>query len=681
MKSTSIKYLGIMLKSSLDAERTLMGTWLTSILYSLVILSAACSDGSDPGLLDSGDGDVDIDRDGDREIVIEVDDEADADQDVEAEGDPDSDTEIDSEDDSSLDIDQDIEAEGDTSKPYGSISGNVLTQAAYLDLSYTVMLFDHAVDVGNFPGNQALDVSVHIERDPQQQTISFSIDNVPPGEYYLYVETHTCQFLNTSGDPTLAIGAAANPISLDRHGNLSPDPVQVDFSGSDLSCRTIPKGTAAISGILHTPKEFLGLLTRVGATTFDAGKLGSVAQIISPADPVLADQDRISYSFSLTELPAGKFELMAMIDRNDTGLLDSFREISLYAYSPLDLSEGEQLTDIEFYSFVQDPALASISGTIHTQGAYMTSVYYQIHAFRKPVNTPGEQIQISSELGGNPNFQDLTLTYTLLNFPTGEYWIQNIVHRCPGVDNLWGELGISYPSNPVVVDTSVSKEITGVDFDVSTADLACPPPGEGVISGTVTISSPYLLSDGYNYSTMIYAEEPGILVEPLFWANCVITDFNQPEILRYEMRNLPQGSFYLAINVEVCEGPGQGVGEGYVFYLHEDNPITLGPEKWTVDDADFDFSTESFSCNWPVECSGDEGNEFGIGMACTPGGGECPEDLFCLPDLTDLFLGISEVCVLLNCTGDQDCGSGAGCLDLGLAAFCMPDRCLNETAL
>ncbi|MBI5528555.1 MAG: hypothetical protein HY897_19665 [Deltaproteobacteria bacterium] len=78
-------------------------------------------------------------------------------------------------------------------------------------------------------------------------------------------------------------------------------------------------------------------------------------------------------------------------------------------------------------------------------------------------------------------------------------------------------------------------------------------------------------------------------------------------------------------------------------------------------------------------CGEGPGNEKGVGKPCTKGGGECTGDLSCDVDLDAKGVG---VCVLLMCSSDKDCGSGATCctpsgspIKVCIINECLPPEC------
>lgn len=71
----------------------------------------------------------------------------------------------------------------------------------------------------------------------------------------------------------------------------------------------------------------------------------------------------------------------------------------------------------------------------------------------------------------------------------------------------------------------------------------------------------------------------------------------------------------------------------------------------------------------------------GIGMACTPRGGECRgAGLTCTAD----FRGDGGICTRLGCGSAEDCAPGASCctlLQAGGVSLCFPDACYPTTCL
>jgi hypothetical protein len=71
----------------------------------------------------------------------------------------------------------------------------------------------------------------------------------------------------------------------------------------------------------------------------------------------------------------------------------------------------------------------------------------------------------------------------------------------------------------------------------------------------------------------------------------------------------------------------------------------------------------------------------GIGLACTPRGGQCRSaGLTCTAD----FRGDSGICTRLGCATPEDCGAEASCctlLQAGGVSLCFPDACYPTTCL
>jgi len=71
----------------------------------------------------------------------------------------------------------------------------------------------------------------------------------------------------------------------------------------------------------------------------------------------------------------------------------------------------------------------------------------------------------------------------------------------------------------------------------------------------------------------------------------------------------------------------------------------------------------------------------GIGLTCTPRGGQCRSaGLTCTAD----FRGDSGICTRLGCAAPDDCGGEASCctlLQAGGVSLCFPDACYPTTCL
>lgn len=107
-----------------------------------------------------------------------------------------------------------------------------------------------------------------------------------------------------------------------------------------------------------------------------------------------------------------------------------------------------------------------------------------------------------------------------------------------------------------------------------------------------------------------------------------------------------------------------------------------------------DGSTDSiieFGLVWPPNCPPEAGNDKGIGLPCTRGGGQCKDPLRCTcdPALGSTLAGVPCFCTLAQFAqnGSKDpcmdsvpadyCGGTATCCDvLNSAAYCVPNVCL-----
>ena len=93
-------------------------------------------------------------------------------------------------------------------------------------------------------------------------------------------------------------------------------------------------------------------------------------------------------------------------------------------------------------------------------------------------------------------------------------------------------------------------------------------------------------------------------------------------------------------------------------------------------DGDVDGDTDG-NTDVGIECTGNTGNELGVGRGCTPGLNDCPEGATCAGDLS---YSAPRICVIIDCTSDEECGSEAVCVNDGYRASCMPLRCTGGWA-
>jgi hypothetical protein len=79
----------------------------------------------------------------------------------------------------------------------------------------------------------------------------------------------------------------------------------------------------------------------------------------------------------------------------------------------------------------------------------------------------------------------------------------------------------------------------------------------------------------------------------------------------------------------------------------------------------------------PEGCGDDPPNDIGLGAACTPGGGECGEDLLCTEDFEQIQG--AEVCIGFGCSSAAECGEGGVCCGIAAAGdltICLPPSCV-----
>lgn len=103
-----------------------------------------------------------------------------------------------------------------------------------------------------------------------------------------------------------------------------------------------------------------------------------------------------------------------------------------------------------------------------------------------------------------------------------------------------------------------------------------------------------------------------------------------------------------------------------------------GPgEGWMTCDEDDETPKLPSAGGEGCVASNEQGNELGVGRACTASGGECSSNeraTLCLAT----FDSRANFCSYLGCEQDEDCGVGAQCLEQGPATACVPLSCAHD---
>ena len=276
-----------------------------------------------------------------------------------------------------------------------------------------------------------------------------------------------------------------------------------------------------------------------------------------------------------------------------------------------DETDGDQDTDGDPD---HDPNLGSISGKVRSRAAYIDH-RYSVVVYSQAIDIasiPDEAPFAKAWITARDQLA-YTIDYFIPNLPGGDYYLYYGVDSCKNDQDdefrLWSE----YPSNPLTIDLSGLKDLVDKDVDYRETVILCPgigecPGNEGNESG---VGRPCTLGGGECIEGTVCFKDVQI-DGPEF---CTVAD---------------------------CSGHANCGPDSMCAPIMEDNycmPISC---LETLD---------SF-------CKADEGNDVGVGKACSLGGGECPEGTICGLD-TDLFLG--AMCTIVDCASTAVCGTDAAC--------------------
>lgn len=263
----------------------------------------------------------------------------------------------------------------------------------------------------------------------------------------------------------------------------------------------------------------------------------------------------------------------------------------------------------------------------------------------------------------------------------GNYWvlIGFDLDRNGYVEAGKGETAF-YGAPPLIVNENQLSDLEPHFFDWAKD-------GMGSISGLVTISESYPVSAGYSYLAALFDGYPLPGMQPASWRSCRILNPAQPQELGFEIINLESGSWYLVMVAEVCLGPGLGPNEYRIIYPYDSNPIIVDNGNLDHTGTDMDISGMGLDCpldgdmdgdsdgEAPLECPGSPtGNDLGVGKSCTVAGGECMAvNTICALDVDPTA---PAICVILNCSAQEDCGTDADCYDVDNGMMvCLPTDC------
>ena len=522
-------------------------------MHSLVIFFAACSYTPDPGLQEIDDGDIEAEKDSDFEIEIETDIEIDA-----AEtGDSDTDLDIIPKPDG--DIEPEIETDGDTEPDSFSeieVDGEPETESDHQDP----------------------------DADPETETEA-------EWEYEKDVEF---DFYNEDLGWEVTL-----------RGELRTSSRNIDRRSYFELYRDLPPGDGSIPTSVHGEEN--------------------------PAPYRIPGG--LAYRFVFHQRTGAQFWLRGAVDLNGDGSFeenDLEQEFGYVIGQPFNIATGESKKDIRIYLNYRDPEMGSISGKIIAKTGYLYHKY-KVLVYDQAIDiaNPPDQSSFPAAKLDPPDLESGSIGYQVLNLASGTYYLYSYILSCKNDDNS-DQVWIALPANPLIIYLDGIKDHENLDLDYRLMSIECGvlncegDEGNEVGVGKACTYGGGECPEGLICARDLYVDAPGI---------CTIEDC---------LDGFDCGSNAL------CGGE-----EDYSFCV----PIRC---------LDLD----------EIFCPGDEGNEVGVGKACSIGGGECPEPTICGLDGEGLLLA---TCVILDCQNSAECGSNALCVPIdNSSTVCVPIRCLEQ---
>ena len=757
----------------------LVKTWLTVILYLLVIGSAACNSSSDPGIDDTSDGDIDTDRDPDLELVEETDEdidkksdpdtdfeippktdgdldpdieteiEADGDPEFEADGDPDpdDDSEIEVERDTEIDVESDFEQDIDfdfynedlgwpvtlrgelrtnsrnvnlksyfelyrdnppvngsvatsvhseNPAPYripgglayrfvfhqetgtlfwlrgavdlnndgqfvdsdleqefgtvidqpfniptgeskkdiliylnyrdptlGSISGKIITKAGYVNHPYQVLVFEQVIDLEDPPDLSPFSPAELEAPDQEAGTIAYHVPNLSDGTYYLYSNIRTCQNDNNSSKVWIAL--PGNPLVIELDGTKDLENLDLDYRAANIECNIISclgdegneigvgkacdyGGAECDEGLVCAKDLFVdapGICTKEGCL----GDFNCGSGALCGGDEVL--------SFCIP---------VRCLDPDNTFCPgDEGNEVGVGKTCTIDGGE------------CPEPTVCGLDG----EGLLLNICL--IMDCQSGAVCGSDAICLPSETG------------SALCLPTRCLEQENF---CPG-DDLGNNFGVGKTCTP-----------GGEECLYFTQCLSDWYPGQPSICTYIDCGDDWMCGeDAYCSNRGDYrACFPNTCQAPFPTELCIGGEGNEIGVGKTCSKSGGECPF-----PTVCPADLNDEVLNVCLKFDCDTDEDCGSEAICFDNSEFGMCFPE-RCAEIIDCIGDAGNELGVGIACTAGGGECSAGTACL---ADLHTGDFEVCTIPDCTSHEMCGSEAACLydSVNARHLCIPYRC------
>ena len=359
----------------------------------------------------------------------------------------------------------------------GSISGTVTIPERYDGLSYSVMIFDHEVNINTVLDDKPVAVA---EMTSGESTLDYRIINLAGGSYYLYTAVDPCEGTAVE-DVRVGLAYAGNPLLVDIEGEKDFSGKDLDYSAVNLGCPGVPQGR--LCGSVRAPSDYATMTHSV--MLFDQAPGENVFSIRTDmlANSVDEGDGSFSFPFCFDYLAAGDYWMIVLFDKNRNEAMNPENgELAYYGAPPYHLSEGQEKTLAPSFFDFQNPELGRIAGTILTRGEYPRSsgYAYNVCASDLPPEHGMQPNQFFCTIAHAPDSQNPeVLAYEISSIPFGKYYVVIVLEACvgPGLGITPFRHLIDYPANPIDI-TAEDQDHLDLNYDLSDTELPCSVSGE-----------------------------------------------------------------------------------------------------------------------------------------------------------------------------------------------------------
>ena len=266
----------------------------------------------------------------------------------------------------------------------GSVSGTLTVPERYDALSYSVMVFDHEVDIDTTFNDQPVAEAELTSNRSEDSTIDFRIVNLAGGTYYLYSQVNPCEGL-TLDNVRVGVTYANNPLVIDLDGEKDLSGKDLDYSSENLICPGVPQGR--LCGSVRAPSDYATMMRSI--MLFDQAPGNNVFPIVSKQFESTVDNGdaSVSFPFCFDNLIENDYWIVFWFDKNRNEAMDPDKqELDYYGSPPYHLSEGEDKTLEPSFFDIPNPDLGRIAGTVLTGVDYLQAdgFSYNVALFDAP---------------------------------------------------------------------------------------------------------------------------------------------------------------------------------------------------------------------------------------------------------------------------------------------------------